>query len=106
LYWRLIRRDVALQRLYPSIFVHLLDEEGQIQAQHDAPPLGGAFPVADWQPGTIIADRHELVLPSQAVLDGSALAVGLYDPNSLERWPVTDGAGTSQPDGRALLPLE
>jgi hypothetical protein len=109
--FRLARRDVGdeyitAQRLYPTIFVHLLDEEGQIQAQHDAPPIGGAFPVADWQPGTIITDRHELVLPSQAGLDGSALAIGLYDPNSLERWPVMDATGAPQPDGRALLPLE
>jgi hypothetical protein len=106
LYWRLVRRDVAVQRLYPTVFVHLLNREGQIQAQHDAPPIGGAYPVADWQPRTIIADRHELLLPSDVVLDGTTLAVGLYDPISLERWPVTDATGTPQSDGRVLLPLE
>jgi hypothetical protein len=62
--------------------------------------------VADWQPGTIIADRRELLLPADAAMDSSTLAVGLYDPISLERWPVTDIDGVAQPDGRAIFSLE
>jgi hypothetical protein len=106
LYWRLVRRDVATQRLYPTTFVHLLDAEGQILGQHDAPPVEGVYPVANWQPGMIVADRHEVQLPSDAMLDGAQLAIGFYEPGSLERWPVTDVNGVAQPDGRAIFSLE
>jgi len=110
LYWRLDRDIgdgyIALQRLYPTAFVHLLDTAGQILAQDDALPVGGVYPVADWQPGTIIADRHELSIPADTILEDANLAVGLYDPVTLNRWPVTDHDGVIQPDGRALLPLE
>jgi hypothetical protein len=110
LYWRLSSElsgeYAALQPLYPTVFVHLLDPQHQILAQHDAPPLGGAYPVADWQPGVIIADRHELLIPAGGTLEGALIAVGLYDPVDLARWPAMDDNGIVQPDGRALLPIE
>ena len=34
------------------------------------------------------------------------VAVGVYDPVSLERLPVLDGDGQLQPDGRLILPGE
>lgn len=102
LYWRIEQP----QPLYPIVFVHLLDSEGQIVAQDDRPPVGGAYPLADWQPGLIVADRHELQLPANVALNGARLAVGLYDPATLERWPVVDVDGMLQADGRALLRIE
>jgi hypothetical protein len=77
-----------------------------ITLYYDAPPLGGAYPVADWQPGVIIADRHELLIPVGGTLEGALIAVGLYDPVDLARWPAMDDNGIVQPDGRALLPIE
>jgi hypothetical protein len=45
-----------------TVFVHLLDDSGNIVAQHDGPPVSGTYPLTAWQVGTIIADQHRLQL--------------------------------------------
>lgn len=102
LFWR----AAAGVEAYPTVFVHLLDAGGRIVAQSDAPPVGGSYPVADWPVGAIVRDDHALQLPAgRGVEPGDALAVGLYDPATGERWPVYDAAGNRQPDDGALRPL-
>ena len=66
---------------------------GRIRAD-DAPPLDGLYPTDAWLSGQIILDSHILTLPESA----QALAVGLYDPASLTRLPVTDASGERLPD--------
>ena len=96
LYWQpLVTVDAN-----PKVFVHVLNPAGEILAQHDAQPLLNTYPVSVWQPGTIIADPHPLLWPEG---DGLSLAVGLYDPATLARWPVTGPNGAAD---RAVLPLE
>jgi hypothetical protein len=43
-----------------TLFVHLLDADGNIVAQRDAVPLGGARPTTGWAPGEIIAETITL----------------------------------------------
>jgi hypothetical protein len=99
LYWQ----PVAALDDHATIFVHLLDDSGNIVAQHDGPPVSGVYPLTAWQSGTIIADRHVLALPAETPPQAYQLAVGLYDPATLIRWPVAGLNGESLPDGRALL---
>jgi hypothetical protein len=66
-----------------------LDADGEIIAQFDAPPLDGLYPTAAWLSGEIILDSHILTLPEST----KVLAVGLYDPASLMRLPVSDASG-------------
>lgn len=100
LYWRPLRTPES----YAVVFVHVLNGSGNIIAQHDAQPVNGAYPLPAWQPGTLIADGHTLRLPDDAPPGPYTLAVGLYDPETLQRWPVVldDSAAT---DNRLLLPL-
>ncbi|HEX6384561.1 MAG TPA: hypothetical protein VF177_07825 [Anaerolineae bacterium] len=99
LYWR-VRIPAAA---YATVFVHVLDENDAVIAQHDAQPVAGTYPLPNWQPGTIIVDRHTLALPADLESGDYVLAVGLYDPNTLARWPVAEPDGASRDDGRALL---
>lgn len=88
-----------------TVFVHLLAETGEIVTQQDGPPVAGAYPVSAWQPESIVADTRRLQVPVEVVPGAYRLAVGLYDPVSLARWPAYDVAGSRLPDDRALLEL-
>jgi len=99
LYWRALIPNDA----YATVFVHLLDESGNILAQHDSPPVQGTYPLPVWPLGLIIADQHLLTLPPDAPAGPYRLAVGLYDPVTFIRWPVAGANGEPLPDGRALL---
>jgi hypothetical protein len=67
------------------VFVHLLDEAGQLVANHDGPPAGGRFPTASWRPGMTVPDVHTLTLPPDLTPGTFELRAGLYDPQSGER---------------------
>lgn len=97
LYWQ-AARPVAAQA---TVFVHLLDQSGQLIGQNDAMPVQNSYPLPMWPANTIVVDTHLLAPTSQPV----ALAVGLYDPVGYGRWSVTNPDGTADPDGRVWLPL-
>jgi hypothetical protein len=101
LYWQ----TVAPIDAQATIFVHLLDESGAIITQHDAPPLDGAYPISTWQPDRVIADIRRLDLPDDAAPGPYRLAVGLYDPVTLVRWPAYDAAGSRLAGDVALFDL-
>jgi uncharacterized membrane protein len=63
-------------------FVHLLDADGGIVAQHDGPPAGGELPALGWLPGEYLTDTHVLQLPFDLPPGEYRLGVGLYDPNT------------------------
>jgi len=67
------------------VFVHLLDAEGQIVAQHDGTPGDGELPALGWLPGEYVADTHRLALPSALPAGAYRLLVGLYDPVTRQR---------------------
>ncbi len=90
LYWR---AEAPVEDDY-TVFIHALDADGEIITQFDAPPLDGLYPTYTWLPGQIIADSRSLALPGTA----RALSVGLYEPGSSTRLPVTGGGGSRVPD--------
>jgi len=77
------------------VFVHLLDVEGQIVAQHDGTPgdgpgsgpggRDGELPTLGWLPGEYLADTHRLALPPALPAGDYSLLVGLYDPVTRQR---------------------
>ncbi|MGQ9600143.1 MAG: glycosyltransferase family 39 protein [Anaerolineae bacterium] len=66
-------------------FVHLLDADGAIVAQHDGPPGQGDLPTLGWLPGEYLTDPHELFLPSDLPQGEYRLEAGLYDPSTQQR---------------------
>jgi hypothetical protein len=77
-----------------TVFVHLVGTAhnpataGPVWAQHDGPPVGGAYPTSRWAPGQVIADRHVLTIDPAAPPGEYELVVGLYLPASGERLPL------------------
>ena len=81
------------------VFTHVIDGEGNIWAQPDSDPGGGALPTSGWKPGETIADNYGLlVLPGTPPGQYQA-EIGMYDPaNPTKRLAVTAGG-----DGNRLL---
>jgi 4-amino-4-deoxy-L-arabinose transferase-like glycosyltransferase len=63
-------------------FVHLLNAEGEILAQHDGTPGEGGLPTLGWLPGEYVVDAHSMYVPAGLPPGEYRLAVGLYDPVS------------------------
>ncbi|NKQ35121.1 MAG: hypothetical protein HF973_05830 [Chloroflexi bacterium] len=73
------------------VFVHLLDENGQIIAQDDAEPANWNRPTTGWTAGEYILDEHTLTLPAELRDGPFTLRIGLYDPATGERLPTAEG---------------
>jgi hypothetical protein len=87
------------------VFVHLLDEDGELVAQHDGVP-GGGRPTWSWQEGEIVPDDHGLVVPQAAFSRAGAytVSVGLYDHATKARLQAVKPDGTRWPADR--IPLQ
>ncbi|MEZ4644249.1 MAG: hypothetical protein R3E31_16205 [Chloroflexota bacterium] len=99
LYWDAMR---PLDANY-TVFVHLLDANGQDITGHDSPPRNGTYPTQGWLPGYTIADEHSLFLPSDLPAGEYRLAVGLYVPETGVRLPAFTAAGVEQPNQTLIL---
>ena len=102
LYWKSER---AIPKDY-SVFVHLLDANGNLVAQHDSAPQNGAAPTSWWLPGDLIADPHQLIVPADLVSGRYTLEIGVYDSASGARLPIFDATGKRQPNDAWRLPIE
>ena len=65
-----------------SVFVHLLDQDGQIIGQSDGRPAAGAAPTTSWLPGETVIDQRQVAVRADAAAGPARLVVGLYDPAS------------------------
>ncbi len=69
----------ATDRPY-TVFVHLVDEAGNIRGYGDGEPGGGQFPTTGWLAGEYLADAHTVNIAADAPPGMYRLEVGLYDP--------------------------
>jgi 4-amino-4-deoxy-L-arabinose transferase-like glycosyltransferase len=86
-----------------TIFVHLLDQDGNLIAQHDGPPREGLMPTLAWQAGDVIDDPHLLMLPPDSPPGQYTLRIGVYESATKERLAVIDANGQPVPDNVAVL---
>jgi hypothetical protein len=85
LFWE---TNSQLEQRY-KVFLHLLDENGQLVAQRDSEPGGALKPTHIWKPGEVITDNHGILIPSDLPPGRYTLSLGLYDfadPNT--RLPI------------------
>ncbi len=74
-YWLVRRRPEPV-----TAFIHLVDDQGRVVAQHDGPIGGGYTPIARWQPGLLLEDTRTLSLPFEIPAGTYRLVAGLYRP--------------------------
>ena len=74
---------------YPplKIFMHFVDAEGRLWAQHD----GLDSPARFWQPGDRIVQTHTFTIPADTPPGRYVLRIGLYDRETLLLYPLRNG---------------
>jgi hypothetical protein len=98
LYWQ---SSAPMDTSY-TVFVHLQDRRGHIQAQSDSIPGAGALPTTGWAEGEVITDSYQIPLAADLLPDVYSLAAGMYDSATGARLPASDIDGQSLGD-RILL---
>lgn len=81
-----------------TVFVHLVNEAGEIVAQSDGPPRAGAYPTGIWSAGEQVIDDRALALPPDLLPGNYVILTGLYDPATGARLPAYEAGGTRLPD--------
>ncbi len=79
-------------------FVHLYDQNDQFvkDVQVDQRPGDGVLPPANWLPG-VVRDTLTLVVPESVPPGTYRVTIGLYDPVTMVRLPVTgEGLGSDR----------
>jgi len=99
LYWKsLISTDDDY-----TVFVHFVDRDGRLWAQHDGQPRNNTYPTSLWDEAEIIEDEHELLLPPDLPGGEYRIAVGMYLLETLQRLPVFDEGGSRVRDDQIIL---
>ena len=74
-----------------TLFIHLLDQQGEKIAQVDDQPRDawGPRPMTSWRAGQVVVDEHSLAIPADLPAGDYTLILGLYNWQTGDRLPVT-----------------
>jgi hypothetical protein len=102
-----LRVSLSWRSLQPTdndytVFLHLVDANGSVWAQHDSQPAGSLRPTSSWKAGEEITDHHGLALPADIPAGEYDLTLGLYDATTGERLPVATVERETPTDGVVL----
>ncbi len=86
-----------------NVFVHLLNAQGETVTQRDGQPVLWQRPTSTWQPGEEIVDRYGLLLAPDLPVGQYTISVGLYDPATGVRLPISAGPQDSAIDLGPIL---
>jgi hypothetical protein len=81
-----------------TVFVHVVDPEGNIRAQADSQPVTGYYPTGQWTAGEFVRDQHDLALPEDLPPGEYQLLVGMYQAGTGDRLPLLDRDGAISGD--------
>ena len=68
-----------------TLFVHLVDNKGELWSQIDSQPLGGTYPTSKWIDGETVIDKVELPLGQDLPSGNYYIEAGWYQLDSMER---------------------
>ena len=100
--WLALRRPTTDYK----VFVHLIDINGNLWAQHDGEPVFFFSPTTRWQQGEIVEDRHVLDFRGEPPPGRYQLRAGLYDRATAQRLPRLGPDGTPVDDQVLLAEFE
>jgi hypothetical protein len=77
------------------VFVHILNDKGELVAQADGEPFDGHYPTSLWPTDQVWRDARQLPQPTPGEYQ---FFVGWYRPQSGERLSAVDADGATWPD--------
>ena len=100
--------DLVLDTTVPqpwsyTLFLHVLDANGQKVGQRDTAAGNGLYPCDAWQPGQAIRDVYRIPIDGAGAQPPYRLALGFYDWRTVERLPAAGPHGNRLPDDQLLL---
>ena len=84
-----------------TVFVHVLDANGQLSAQADGDPIANTYPFAQWPHGAIVRDIRTI-----DVVDPASVRVGLYNRATGQRLTAFTSDGRTLPDDAVAITLQ
>lgn len=102
LYWR---AESQINQDY-TVFVHLLDQNGQVVSGVDNQPQNDAAPTTTWKPDKLVVDPHMLPIPAEVPAgDDYRLEIGLYYLPTMERLSLIDQTRRAVTDKLVIQPF-
>ncbi len=89
LFWR---ADRSIGESY-TVFVHLLNEQGQFVSGADSQPFSGLYSTDRWSAGEALRDRHTLMIPANLSAGKYSIEIGMYKASDGNRLPVESASG-------------
>jgi hypothetical protein len=86
-----LKATAPMDRLY-KVFIHLRGSDGSVLAQDDRFPCNFTLNEADWRPGDIVLQDFEMKVPAGLTPDKYPVVLGLYQPDTGARLPVSEPA--------------
>ena len=74
-----------------TVFVHLVNEAGEIRGYGDSEPGYGRLPTTSWLAGEYLTDPHQVSVDAAAAPGSYRLRIGLYDRATGQRLLTPDG---------------
>jgi len=90
LYWQALVQPLHAY----TVFVHVLDANGQLVAQQDNMPVHDQLPTSCWRPGEFVSDPYSVNITRNAQKP-LAIELGIYRLDTGGRLNLDNGAGTS-----------
>lgn len=85
LFWEVLEQPVADY----TVFIHVLDDGGELVTQFDRPPGGGSAPTSTWQVGQVLRDTYPLSIPYHMPVGIYTVRIGMYTWPLLERLSIS-----------------
>jgi mannosyltransferase len=98
LYWK--TEQAIADRL--KVFVHLVNDKGELIGQDDSEPQVWFYPTNEWKPGETVLDFHAVPLKGTAT-GKLAIRVGLYNDDTGQRLRVFDAGGATVVENAVVL---
>lgn len=86
LYWQAVAPDGQDY----TIFMHLVDDQGNLMAQADGPPQNGRYPTSILETSEQILDTHLFDLPDDLQSGSYQILMGVYHPETGVRLPAVN----------------
>jgi hypothetical protein len=86
-----------------TVFLHLVDANGQMVGQWDQTPSAGVSPTTSWQPAQIVVDDYQIPFQLIGATAPYQLLLGLYDPTTGDRLPLQAASQPILPEARLQL---
>lgn len=89
-----------------TVFVHLVNSEGEILLGDDSFPRNGNERTSAWRPNQFTADAHVISVPSTlAAANNYQIRIGLYDAKTMQRLRMEENNERAGKDEMVIQPL-